>query len=468
MDREAVMGLEVGSLPLHLSYDAVLSLGYGHNLLMVARRTSGGTQRVGALVGRRFTIHVGGAVSLYQWVQIGVGLPLVLYQARGSAPSSSDAQLGGLAAGGMGDLRISPKLRLLRASDAFVDLAFIPVLTLPTAVPGAAYLGERSVGFAPTAVVSRRLGPLRATFNMGYRWRKSSQFLDLKIGPEVFYGVGATYDLASLLALPIEASGTLVGGTSATAAFASLSRNPMELLFQGAYPLLPDVQAYAGGAVGIVAGFGTPDFRIFCGVRYAPRPADRDGDGVPDSRDDCLQQAEDSDGFEDEDGCPDLDNDDDGIADDDDSCPDAAETENGVDDQDGCPEGLQVEVARDRLKISDTVAFKSGRAIIEKRSYSLLEAVADTLNKSPGITKIRVAGHTDDRGDAEDNLALSQNRADAVMHHLVGLGIDKGRLEAVGYGETKPVASNSTARGRAVNRRVEFIILEESQDLDRN
>ena len=67
-------------------------------------------------------------------------------------------------------------------------------------------------------------------------------------------------------------------------------------------------------------------------------PGDVDNDGVPDSRDKCVNEAEDTDGYEDTDGCPDPDNDNDGILDSDDECVDEAETKNGVEDEDGCPD----------------------------------------------------------------------------------------------------------------------------------
>jgi outer membrane protein OmpA-like peptidoglycan-associated protein len=74
---------------------------------------------------------------------------------------------------------------------------------------------------------------------------------------------------------------------------------------------------------------------------------------------------------------------------------------------------------------------------------------------------VSIEGHTDDRGSDGYNQTLSENRAGAVREYLEGRGIDPGRLKSVGYGETKPIASNRTARGRASNRRVEFKIVSE-------
>ena len=78
----------------------------------------------------------------------------------------------------------------------------------------------------------------------------------------------------------------------------------------------------------------------------------------------------------------------------------------------------------------------------------------------PQIVKIRVEGHTDDRGSDEYNLKLSDDRAASVMKYLTDHGIAERRLESVGYGETRPIKDNESAEGRKANRRVEFTIIE--------
>ncbi len=244
---------------------------------------------------------------------------------------------------------------------------------------------------------------------------------------------------------------------------------------------------------------------------------DKDGDGIPDKLDKCPDEPEDKDGFQDDDGCPDLDNDSDGIPDGQDKCPnekgpsenggcpdtdkdkdgipdrldkcptDAGPTENGgcpdtdkdkdgiPDRLDACPEepGVQEEkgcakkykmvvVKKDKIEITKQIKFGTASAkIIGKESFATLSDVAQVMKDTPSIKHLRIEGHTDSVGNDTANLKLSQKRADSVMAQLIKLGIDPGRLESVGFGETRPIASNATKAGRVENRRTEFNIIDE-------
>lgn len=105
---------------------------------------------------------------------------------------------------------------------------------------------------------------------------------------------------------------------------------------------------------------------------------------------------------------------------------------------------------------SDQVYFTSGSAELEEKSFPLLNAVADTIRQCPGLV-VDIEGHTDDRGPAEMNLDLSDRRALAVVTYLTRAGIVADRLSATGYGEARPIADNTTKRGRWRNRRIEFV-----------
>ena len=192
---------------------------------------------------------------------------------------------------------------------------------------------------------------------------------------------------------------------------------------------------------------------------------DLDGDGIPNHLDQCPEDPEDIDGFEDADGCPDPDNDGDGIPDAADNCPNEPETFNDFLDDDGCPDDPndKVHISRDRIIITEQVHFETAKATIKRQSYDILNAVVEVMNANPQILKIRIEGHTDSRGAEDYNLQLSDDRAASVMKYLTDNGVAANRLEAVGYGLSRPIKDNETAEGRAANRRVEFTILEMRQ-----
>jgi outer membrane protein OmpA-like peptidoglycan-associated protein len=189
-----------------------------------------------------------------------------------------------------------------------------------------------------------------------------------------------------------------------------------------------------------------------------PTPVDSDGDGLVDAEDGCPTGPEDADGFEDADGCAEPDNDRDGVADASDACPLEAEVINGQKDDDGCPDKgeSRVRLEGSRIVILDKVYFATSKDVILPKSFPLLQQVASVLKANPQLERVRVEGHTDDQGSDISNRDLSQRRANTVRAFLVKAGIAPERLEAVGYGESRPVDTNSTAQGRENNRRVEF------------
>jgi outer membrane protein OmpA-like peptidoglycan-associated protein len=191
-----------------------------------------------------------------------------------------------------------------------------------------------------------------------------------------------------------------------------------------------------------------------------PAPSDRDGDGIPDQFDKCPDEPEDKDGIQDQDGCPEDDADQDGIPDTKDACP----REPGMPDADpkknGCPKFIKLEGST--VRVLQQVHFQTASATILPDSFPMLGEIVALLKANPSIKKMRIEGHTDNRGNADYNLDLSKRRAASVLSYLVGHGLESSRLESEGYGLTKPIESNDTEEGRLANRRVEFKILEDS------
>lgn len=124
--------------------------------------------------------------------------------------------------------------------------------------------------------------------------------------------------------------------------------------------------------------------------------------------------------------------------------------------------GTGVEVSRDgdviKLNLPDGVTFDFGKANLKSQFYPALDNVASTLAEY-NQTIVEVSGHTDSVGSDAANQTLSVQRANAVGNYLIGRGLVRERFEIVGFGETRPVASNDTDSGRALNRRVEIRVV---------
>lgn len=181
---------------------------------------------------------------------------------------------------------------------------------------------------------------------------------------------------------------------------------------------------------------------------------DTDGDRIPDKEDDCPTEA----GLPQFKGCPDTDTD--GIMDKDDACP----TVVGSKGNNGCPEvkneaPILTQIEKDILKdVFENLEFEYGKATIAQKSQESLQALASILAKKTQY-RLNIAGHTDNVGNAQTNLKLSQDRAKAVKTFLEKKGVPASQIISEGFGDKKPVADNKTEEGRTKNRRVEFKII---------
>jgi outer membrane protein OmpA-like peptidoglycan-associated protein len=189
-------------------------------------------------------------------------------------------------------------------------------------------------------------------------------------------------------------------------------------------------------------------------VEYQGCP-DTDGDRIQDKEDDCPEQA----GLPQFKGCPDTDAD--GIMDKEDNCP----TVVGVRENKGCPEEKKdappvlTEEEKDVLKeVFESLEFEYGKAVIAQKSQASLKELAEVLKKKKQY-RLSIEGHTDNVGNAQANLKLSQDRAKAVKAFLEKEGVKTSQLMAEGFGDKKPIADNKTEEGRKKNRRVEFKIV---------
>ncbi|WP_090755027.1 OmpA family protein [Nonlabens sp. Hel1_33_55] len=174
---------------------------------------------------------------------------------------------------------------------------------------------------------------------------------------------------------------------------------------------------------------------------------DSDGDGIADGDDECPNEA----GLAKFNGCPDTDGD--GIADKDDECPNEA----GVAELNGCPRPAvpTVQEQEQLNAYAKTILFELNKSDIQAQSAQTLSDIIDILKKYPE-SEFSIDGHTDSQGSEAYNQKLSEERANSVLRYLVNGGIEANRLSAEGFGESKPIATNSTAAGRQQNRRTEI------------
>ena len=581
--RDGILNVESATVRSQGSWDVHLWMGDANDPLTLTTASDG--ERVGSLVKNRFGGELGGSMVVLPYLAVAIDLPLILAQDRDSTLGGVTTMLDDISGVGVGDLRISPKLRLLRRARSGVDLALRAQLTLPTGSTDN-YRGEDGLSLSPSAMLSSRRGAMRWAVDLGYLMRRQTQVADLRVDDEVRLQLGGAYRVAR----PAEVGATLSVATAANDLFATAARNHSELSAGPSFEVGSQWVVFAAAGLGLQNGYGTPDWRALAGLRIgrlgaesvsdesdgdrdrlfgaadqcpgdaedydgfqdtdgcpdvdndgdgvadvadrapmepedkdgfqdddgAPDPdndgdgladagdqcpgeretqngyqdgdgcpdqADGDGDGLADGQDACAEAAEDKDGFEDGDGCPDLDNDKDGVVDAKDRCPMVAGVaDNGgcadtdkdgdavVDRLDNCPDvkgvlkhqgctGPQVvSISGGRIDLVDLVYFQTNKAVLQRRSFKLLDNVAEVINAHTEVSTLVVEGHTDNEGDDAFNLDLSQRRAEAVVAYLVKKGVDGKRLIAKGYGETQPVADNASRKGRAQNRRVLFKI----------
>jgi outer membrane protein OmpA-like peptidoglycan-associated protein len=308
------------------------------------------------------------------------------------------------------------------------------------------------------------------------------------------------------LAAPGDGGGLFIEGSTAASLTGELTRVSLEVgagwLFQAGPVALGPTVRYVQ-VVQPQGGLEGRDARLALvgieGTLFDSRPTvarvaldpDLDGDGIPNERDACPRVREDSDGFEDADGCPDRDNDHDGLYDhvdrcpndpedvddfeDADGCPDPdndgdgildgvdacplePEIFNGVEDADGCPDEGLVELVGDRVVLEDRVLFDLGRARVRSAARPIVQALARLVGSHPEWSRLRVEGHADVRGSDELNLALTGRRARNVLRALVEAGVPARLLSSEGFGRSRPVDPGTSDAAHARNRRVEFVV----------
>lgn len=309
---------------------------YDYRALAVAEATSNEKR---FLLRHRWSFDTFGSVGVGEHVELALVMPAVLYQNGEDPAEALDVENPPVAA--LGDIGVRAKLNMIAPGTlGGTGLALLLGGTLPTATDDAFLGGDAVTGEGHLAFEVRLLA-LTARGRLGARVRsETTEWLGDRFGSEVPWAAGL-----SVLpqALNLDDTGQWLwhleakGIASVTPEWLGSAQSPIvgsasASWQKGDFRLLGGVEIPLRGAVGV------PVVRAVAGIAYSPTSPDQDGDGIPDDEDICPELAEDHDGYDDADGCPDFDDDNDGVGDEQDRCRDTEEDLDGFQDDDGCPD----------------------------------------------------------------------------------------------------------------------------------
>lgn len=496
--------------------DVGLAIGYGRQPLLVG---VGGGLRA-PLVTDAVALHALASYGVFEDFDVGLDVPFYVMTAGAvGTPGRLNTTVFAL-----GDVRVEPSYRIWGLDSGLFEVGVAAGVALPSG-DQAKYAGAGLRGHVRAAVVVRPFDALELLGNAGV--------LD---GPDAMgsltWGAACLYELGSQWKVLAELD----------------ARHGYELQQISSLDVRGGVRWLSGAWVAQLA----PSFALLTATGHAkfggwasvgrsftmpklPRKsdADDDADGIANAQDGCRALAEDRDGHEDGDGCPEADDDGDGIVDARDAAPREAEDHDGVADGDGkpeaesapavlavaspdsdadgvvdavdicpkvsgssnahgcpdadadsvadiddtcpaiagaaenqgCPVETQAVLTADRIEFTSRAEFGIDSATLSPGSLPLIEQVAQLLRDNPSVKRVRIEGHADLQGESKRNLQLSELRAAAVLRALVERGVAEERLEAKGYGSTRPyVYPEVIEADRNQNRRVEFHIVQTDEE----
>jgi len=334
-DPNGGLYLEPVATPGHLEWNVGAWASYANRLLTLetpARREAA------VPVEHQLSVDWVAGVGLTDRLAVGVVLPSVVYQSgselRGVLPEA-DA----LPSAALGDLAFTAKATLIPSGEiGGFALGALARVSLPTG-DQTSYISESAAGGELRALAELGLVAIVLRGTAGVRVRGSEQtYAKLTFGHELPWGAGISFkpqvlgiDRAGRWQWNLEAHGS----TSLTPTFASTLQSPAALALSSRVQI-GHAALTVGAEAPLVDAVGAPRVRAVLGLGFAPRFPDVDEEGLDDDEDQCAELAEDKDGFEDSDGCPDFDNDGDGVPDESDKCPAEKEDGDGFEDEDGC------------------------------------------------------------------------------------------------------------------------------------
>lgn len=372
-----------------------------------------GTTRLSGIVDDLIVTHLTGAFGLTDWLNIGADYPLVAYETFFNF-INADASLCNITSAcpkqtrklKSGDLKLAAKFRLLDSDQHAVGLAIEPFFLVPT---GSGYYttgyGQYSGG--GKFIVDLNINDsVYIALNAGYQVLKERRYVsnttNAIINDQILYSGAVHLPIGNDWAL----IGEIFGRTLAESPFKHIIQSPAEGLIAARFSpgLIKRWQFTAGAGAGIDRGFGAPRYRLLAQAEYRH--------------------------------------------------PNVVELEEET------PDVVEADF-EEKIIITQKIHFEFDRSVIRPISFPILDDVVTVLNENMQIQNVEVAGHTDSVGSDAYNDKLSLGRANAVRNYLISKGIVGDRLKAQGYGETRPIADNENALGRAKNRRTEFTVIKD-------
>lgn len=465
-------------------------------------------QEYDRVIDSQIWLHALASFSLSHRYQLSLDLPLLLSQKAGEpAPHGATAARPDEATL-LGDVRVGARVKLLGPAGDGEHLALAAGAWLPT---GKDYAGDDGAAVRGSLLADGRYARWLWAVELGGRTRPSMRLpgiVPTRVGSAIVASAGQStfVDANRQVAVSSELAASFTVGAGAKPFDPRGTR--AHFLLGARYRPIVELEVGAGFGPDLGQAPGAADFRALGFLGFTPEvtppPPDRDDDRVPDRVDACIDLPGvaaadpqmngcpevppdfDTDEIPDQfDACPkeaglptgdrkthgcppQVDTDGDGVVDRDDACPKERGVRSAERQKNGCPPPPPppppaAHVEAEQVVISEQVQFEHGTAVLRAESDGILAEVAKVLAEHPELELIEVAGHTDDTGTPAINQKLSQERAAAVMKWLVDRGTAAGRLSAKGYGQSAPIADNSSEPGRAKNRRVEFRIVKRAE-----
>ena len=416
------------------------------------------------VVKNRFELHLMGAMGLGGWFELGAVLPVIVFQQSGNLePTGTEGNIAPTVLGDLSLIGKVPFLRRLSYAKGF-GVSLLTRVNFPTGNKEA-FASDGAVTFNPTLVADYRFGfgaLIAVQAGVYLRPFYQAEFFGVQVGPTFTGNAGLEIPLVRRYGLT--ALGGVYFNVPLTQLPTSILQVPAETMVALRHYSSIGVTFTFGLNFGLDCGFSVPAFRAFIAAVWVPAktreyeaierfkkpPEDPDGDGLIGEADHCPNEK----GPVENHGCPVRDYDKDGIPDQFDDCPDLP----GTRAYNGCPRVYHAK-KENKVKVLEPVQFAWDQDIILPESFDLLSEVATLIVAHKEWQEILIEGHTDSDGSDAYNLDLSQRRANSVVRFLLAHGVEASRLQAQGFGRSRPIADNATLEGRALNRRVEFTIL---------